>query len=594
MGITEKVSSTIGKLKPSDKEQKPVEAKIHKQPKTARKYERVDHVLDFLRVIDKHGDKPAFSYFDKKRKVKDMSYSRLVRRVRRMAAALTEKGYAGKRVALIGETSPNWVITYLAVLATGGVAIPMDKELEIEVIEGFLESVDADAILYSASFNGKFKNAQENHKSLSLFIAIDPDETEAACEKVVSYKEMMEIGKAGVAAGYDFPPVANREAMCEMLFTSGTTGTSKCVMLSQKNIFSCVTSAAASVDFNPDDRIVSLLPLHHTYELACMLAAMDYGVHICINDSITHVVKNLKLFKPTALILVPLYVYTFYKRIWSEAKKSGRDKKLRLGIGMSRAMTTVGIDKRRELFKDVLDAFGGSLEKIICGGAALNPRMIEFFENLGIHIYEGFGITECSPLVFVTPYYARKYGSVGPSVPCCQARIDGEYINDKGYHEGEIQVKGDNVMLGYYNNPEATADAFTEDGWFRTGDIGYEDADSYFYITGRMKSVIVLENGKNVFPEEIEEYLGDIETIAECAVIGREDGEIVNLTALIYPDITKYPEGTAMGDIQKDIEKSINAMNKTLPTYKQVKAVELRTVPFEKTSSRKIKRHLLK
>ena len=594
MGITEKVSSTIGKLKPSEKEQKPVETKMHKSPKTARKYERVDHVLDFLRVLDKHGDKIVYSYFDKKRKVKDMSYSRLVRRVRRMAAALTEKGYAGKRVALIGETSPNWVITYLAVLASGGVAIPMDKELEIEVIEGFLESVDADAILYSASFNGKFKNAQENHKSLSLFIAIDPDETEAACEKVISYKEMMEIGKAGVDAGYNFPPVANREAMCEMLFTSGTTGTSKCVMLSQKNIFSCVTSAAASVDFNPDDRIVSLLPLHHTYELACMLAALDYGVHICINDSITHVVKNLKLFKPTALILVPLYVYTFYKRIWSEAKKSGRDKKLRLGIGMSRAMTTVGIDKRRELFKDVLDAFGGSLEKIICGGAALNPRMIEFFENLGIHIYEGFGITECSPLVFVTPYYARKYGSVGPSVPCCQARIDGEYINDKGYYEGEIQVKGDNVMLGYYKNPEATADAFTEDGWFRTGDIGYEDADSYFYITGRMKSVIVLENGKNVFPEEIEEYLGDIETIAECAVIGREDGEVVNLTALVYPDITKYPEGTSMGDIQTDIEKSIHAMNKTLPTYKQVKIVELRTVPFEKTSSRKIKRHLLK
>ena len=594
MSITDKVTSTIDKIRPGEKEQKPVEVKIHRQPKTVRKYERVDHVLDFLRVLEKHGDKTVYSYFDKKRKVKDMSYVRLVRRVKRMAAALTEKGYAGKRIALIGETSPNWVITYLAVLATGGVAIPMDKELEISVIEGFLDSVDADGILYSATFNGKFANAQENHKSLSLFIAIDPDEAEAAAKGVISYKEMMEIGKAGVAAGYEFPPVENREKMCEMLFTSGTTGTSKCVMLSQKNIFSCVTSAAASVDFNPDDRIVSLLPLHHTYELACMLAAMDYGVHICINDSITHVVRNLKLFKPTALILVPLYVYTFYKKIWSEAKKSGRDKKLRLGIGMSRAMSTVGIDKRRELFKDVLDAFGGDLEKIICGGAALNPRMIEFFENLGVHIYEGFGITECSPLVFVTPYYARKYGSVGPSVPCCQARIDGEYINDKGYHEGEIQVKGDNVMLGYYNNPEATADAFTHDGWFRTGDIGYEDADGYFYVTGRLKSVIVLENGKNVFPEEIEEYLGEIETIAECAVIGRQEGEVVNLTALIYPDTTKYPADADIEDMHEDIEKSIMAMNKNLPTYKQVKVVELRSEPFEKTSSRKIKRHLLK
>ncbi len=590
MNIAEKIKPVAGK----DKTPKPVEVKIHKRPKTVRKYERVENVVDFLRVIDKHGDKVAFSYFDKKRKVKDMTYARLVRRVKRMAAALTEQGYAGKRIALIGETSPNWVITYLAVLATGGVAIPLDKELEIEVIEGFLDSVDADGILYSATFNGKFKNAMENHKSLTLFMPIDPDEAELGGAGVTPYKQMMEIGKEGLKNGYVLPPVTNREGMCEMLFTSGTTGTSKCVMLSQKNIFSCVTSAAATVDFNPDDRIVSLLPLHHTYELACMLAAMDYGIHICINDSLTHVLKNFKIFKPTALVLVPLYVYTFYKRIWSEAKKGGRDKKLRLGIGVSRAMTTVGIDKRRELFRDVLDAFGGSLEKIICGGAALNPRMIEFFDNLGIQIYEGFGITECSPLVFVTPYYARKYGSVGPAVPCCQARIDGEYLNDKGYHEGEIQVKGDNVMLGYYKNPEATADAFTEDGWFRTGDVGYEDADGYFYITGRMKSVIVLENGKNVFPEEIEEYLGEFETIAECAVIGRQDGEVVNLTALIYPDITKYPEGTAMGEIQTDIEGSIAAMNKTLPTYKQVKIVELRSVPFEKTSSKKIKRHLLK
>ena len=220
--------------------------------------------------------------------------------------------------------------------------------------------------------------------------------------------------------------------------------------------------------------------------------------------------------------------------------------------------------------------------------------MIEFFENLGISIYEGFGITECSPLVFVTPYYARKYGSVGPAVPCCQARIDGEDLNDKGYPEGEIQVKGDNVMIGYYNNPKANAKAFTEDGWFRTGDVGYQDKDGYFYVTGRMKSVIVLENGKNVFPEEIEEYLGNIDTISECVVVGRQQDETVTLVALVYPDYTKYAEGTPNEVIEKDIETAILAMNKHLPSYKQVKKTELRDTPFEKTSSRKIKRHLLK
>ena len=572
---------------------KPVEAKIHRRPKTERKYERVADILEYLRVLQKHEDRIVFSYFDKKRKLHDITYGEFLAKIKAIAAGLTEQGYAGKRVAIIGETSVEWISTYLAVLATGGVAIPMDKELEIEVIEGFLDGVEAEAIVYSGSFNGKFINAMEKHKSLSLFVPIAPDEDELAGKGVLSMEALIAKGEEAVKAGFAYPPVESREKVAIMLFTSGTTGTSKCVMLSQKNLFSTVTAAAATVDFTSDDVIVSLLPIHHTYELTCMIAGMDYGMHICINDSITHVLKNFKIFKPTALVLVPLYVYTFYKRIWSEAKKSGRDKKLKLGIGVSRAMRGVGIDKREALFGEVLGAFGGRLEKIVCGGAALNPRMIEFFENIGVSIYEGFGITECSPLVCVAPYYAQKYGSVGPAVPCCQVRIDGERMNEKGYLEGEIQVKGDNVMLGYYNNPEATADAFTEDGWFRTGDVGYMDADEYVYITGRMKNVIILDNGKNVFPEEIEEYLGNIETIAECAVIGRETEDSGILVALVYPDTTKYPEGTSFDGMQKDIEASIMAMNKTLPTYKQIKKVELRETPFEKTTSRKIKRHLL-
>lgn len=578
------------------KETKPIESKTYYKPKTPRRYERVSHVLDLIRVIEKHGDKIGFSYFvnrNGKRELVDMTYAEFGALIKTTAAALTEKELAKKRIALIGETSVQWLATYLAILATGGVAIPMDKELEIPVIEGFLESVDADAILYSASFNGKFANAQTNHKSLTTFIALAPDEAELTGKGVIPFDTLLEVGAVSVQKGFAYPPVKDREGLCEMLFTSGTTGTSKCVMLSQKNIFSVVSSAAETVDFSPEDTVVSLLPVHHTYELACLLAEMDYGIHVCINDSLTHVLKNFKVFQPTGLVLVPLYVYTFYKRIWSEAKKTGRDKKLKLGMGVSKAMNTIGIDKRRALFAEVLNSFGGNLSKIICGGAALNPKMIEFFENLGISIYEGFGITECSPLVFVAPYYARKFGSVGPAVPCCQARIDGEYKNDRGYEEGEIQVKGDNVMLGYYNNPEATAQAFTEDGWFRTGDVGYMDSDGYFYVTGRMKSVIVLENGKNVFPEEIEERLENIEQIAEVVVVGRQNEEVVNLVALVYPDYTKYPEGTPDEEIEQDIASKILALNKTLPTYKQLKKTELRNTPFEKTTTRKIKRHLL-
>ena len=572
--------------------------KIYNKKREKRLYERVSDVRDFCRVISKHGDRQLFSYFetvDKKRTLKEMTYEEFYQNVLKTAAGLTEKGYAKKRIAIIGETSPEWVYSYLAVLATGGVVIPLDKELTIDVVEGFMENAEADALIYSASFNGKFENAMKTHKTLKCFIPMAPDRAEKAIsEKVLPLAKIRESGEVGLKKGYTIPKVENREEVAEFLFTSGTTGTSKCVMLSQKNIFSAVSAAAETVDFNPDDTIVSLLPIHHTYELACMLAAMDYGMHVGINDSLTHVLKNLQLFKPTGLVLVPLYVYTFYKRIWSEAKKTRRDKKLKLGLSAARTLRSVGVDKRRDIFAEVLKSFGGRLEKIICGGAALNPRMIEFFDTLGISIYEGYGITECAPLVAVTPYYARKYASVGPAVPCCQIRIDVHSTNDDGYDEGEIQVKGDNVMLGYYKDEKATSKAFTEDGWFRTGDVGYLDEDNYCHITGRLKSVIVLENGKNVFPEEIEEYLGGIEMIAECVVVGRQKDSEVNLVAVIYPDASKFPADATSSDIKKTIHDAVNALNKTLPTYKQIKAIEIRNTEFEKTTSRKIKRHLVK
>ena len=569
--------------------------KVYNKKREKRLYERVSDVKDFCRVIAKHGDRVLFSYFDKKRNLLDMTYAEFHANIMKMAAGLKEKGFGGKRIAIIGETSPAWVYCYLAILAIGGVAIPLDKELTIDVVEGFMESAEADALIYSGSFNGKFENAMEKHKTLKCFIAMAPTEEELALSsKVVALDSILEVGEPIVEKGFELPKIENREVVAEFLFTSGTTGTSKCVMLSQKNIFAAVSAAAETVDFNPDDTIVSLLPIHHTYELACMLAGMDYGMHICINDSLTHVLKNLQLFKPTGLVLVPLYVYTFYKRIWTEAKRGGRDKTLKLGVKMAKGLRNAGIDKRREIFAEVLNSFGGRLEKIICGGAALNPKMIDFFETLGISIYEGFGITECAPLVAVTPYYARKYGSVGPAVPCCQIRIDAHSVNEEGFDEGEIQVKGDNVMLGYYKDEKATSKAFTEDGWFRTGDFGYLDEDNYCHITGRLKSVIVLENGKNVFPEEIEEYLGGIEMIAECVVVGRQQDTEVTLVAVVYPDAQKFPANTSAEDMEKAIRDAINALNKTLPTYKQVKGLELRDTEFEKTTSRKIKRHLVK
>ena len=562
-----------------------------------KKTERIfTPITSFRHLIERctgFGDKTAFRYPEGKDYV-SVSYAEFAEVTKHIAAGLQAAGLAGKRIAVIGETSYQWVATYLAVTAGGGVIIPMDKELAIGEIEGFLASVDAEAIVYSSSFNEKLKPAMESHPSLKTFIPMAPAEGDQH-EKLLPLADLLEKGRA-TAADYAFPE-RDPESLAVMLFTSGTTGTSKCVMLCEKNLCSCVNSACATVNFNPNDVTVSVLPLHHTYELAIMLASLTYSLTICINDSLRHLMRNFANYKPTGLVLVPLFVNTMHKKIWDEVRKKGKEKLLRRTIKISEGLRRVGIDMRRVLFKDIVGAFGGRLEKIICGGAPLNPEMVKNFDAFGIQICEGYGITECSPLISVTPYYAPRPGSAGPAVPCCEVRIaaDGN-LTDGGFEEGEIQVKGDNVMLGYYNSPEENAKAFTEDGWYRTGDVGFIDADGYIHITGRLKSVIVLENGKNVFPEEIEEYLENIEEIGEVVVVGRkgEDGETINLTAIVYPNKEIFPEGCEQQAIYDAIYAKIAEMNKKLPSFKKVKALELRECEFEKTTSRKIKRHLVK
>ncbi len=579
------MSETVKKYKPIN------------QPHLNRVAPRSSDVLDLIDHIESHGDKVMFRYFVG-REILSMTYAEFYVMVHECAAALDAMGLKGERVAVIGDTSPQWICTYIAALAAGCVVVPMDKELDVGEVCKFLDSVEARAIVYSKSFNEKFiKPIEENRTGVRYFIPVTPAYDDTFDSKVVSFEQVLVCGRERIArAGYTYPPVESRETLAEMLFTSGTTGTSKCVMLSQKNIFAAANSATETVRFVPEDVIVSVLPVHHTYELMCILAEIMFGMEICINDSLRHVLKNFQLFKPTGLVLVPLFLNTMYKKIWSEAERTHRDTILKAGLATSKTLLSMGIDARRKIFKSVLDAFGGRLEKVICGGAKLNPDLIAAFDDFGIAVYEGFGITECSPLTNVTPYWNRKFGSIGPHVPACRCRIADPQPGDHGYPEGELQIKGDNVMIGYYSNPEANAAAFTADGWFRTGDVAYMDEDGYVYITGRLKSVIVLENGKNIFPEEIEEYLEGIETIAECVVVGRkaEDSDEVILTAVVYPNYDKLPAGATDELIHESIRKSVNAVNRALPGFKQVKAVELRAMEFEKTTSKKIKRHLVK
>ncbi len=559
-------------------------------------YEPIDSILRFcINIKDKHGDKTAFKFYDAKKNIKEISYTELSTNSIALGAAFTSMHLKGKRIAIVGESCPEWVMTYIATLSIGSVSVPLDKELAVEELFSFLSISDANAIVFTKSFCGKFKDKILNSQNDMLFIPIDCDDDELlACKNVILYKDVLKSGKETVSEGYTPSDYTVSDEMREMLFTSGTTGTSKCVMLSEKNVISCVNSAVATVDFSKEDVIVSVLPLHHTYELAVMIAALSLGATVCINDSLKYVLRNFKLFKPTGLVLVPLFVNTMYKKIMDEAKKTGQLKKMKFGMTLSSGLRKFKIDIRKKLFGQVLDAFGGRLSKIICGGAALNPEFADTFEKFGVNIYEGYGITECSPLISVNPFTAPKRGSVGPTVPSCEAKIDGTSTNGQGFIEGEILVKGDNVMLGYYKNEEATKEVFTDDGYFRTGDVGYMDKDGYIYITGRKKSVIVLENGKNVFPEEIEEYLTNIDTIAESVVVGRKDGESVVLTAIIYPAFDKFEKDADINTIADSIKASINTMNKKLPSFKQVRNIELRQNEFEKTTSRKIKRYLVK
>ena len=570
---------------------------MSRKQQTERIFTPIESMSHFATKIGKFGDKTAYRYFDKDRNLLSLTYRNLAAKILQQAAGYQAAGLAGKRIAVIGETSVEWVCSYVAAIASGGVVIPMDRELDVEQIKGFFTFAEVDAVVYSRSFNDKFATLAKDHPTVSLQIPMAPVKGTWENEPtILPYAKLMEMGEEAVAAGYRYPEVTDLNRMVEMLFTSGTTGSSKCVMLSEKNIVSVVNSACATVDFSPEDSIVSVLPIHHTYELAIMISALNYGMNVAINDSIKHVLKNFALFKPTGLVLVPLFVSTMNKRIWDEARKGGKEALLKNMTKISRELRKINFDFRKTMFKQITSAFGGNLEKIVCGGAALNPELAENSAEFGIEIYEGYGITECAPLIAVSPYYNPKKGSVGPAVPCCQVRIEADHVNDKGYTEGEIQVKGDNVMLGYYKNPEETANVFTDDGWFCTGDIGYMDNDGYIFITGRKKYVIVLENGKNVFPEEIEEYLDRIETVAESVVLGRktEGSDEIVLTAIVYPQMDKFEDPKDHEKIEAEIRAQVTKMNKKLVSYKQIRNVTFRYEPFERTTSRKIKRHLIR
>ena len=406
--------------------------------------------------------------------------------------------------------------------------------------------------------------------------------------RFLSMKSIMAHGEELLSAGDNaFTSLEPKDEDLRMLvYTSGTTGIAKGVMLSQHNLVSSVYyGLEVSTVF---ERCLSVLPYHHTYEAVCgILVSLHHHSTICVNDSLRHVAENMKFFKPDYILLVPLFVENLYKKIMSGIEAKGKAKAFEKLIKTSNAMRKVGIDMRKTLFKSVHDVFGGEIIKLVCCGAPIRPELAGFFDAVGINLINGYGITECSPLVSVNRDYYSDYRSVGVTLPCCEVKIDEP--NEDG--EGEICVKGDVVMMGYYKKPEATAEVLSEDGWFRTGDYGRFNDEGQLFITGRKKNLIVLKNGKNVYPEEIEGYLQNIPYVSEVVVyaVRNESGEETALCAEIYPN-EELLAGKSVEERNTMIKNAVEELNKTLPSYKKVLKIKLRSTEFEKTTSKKIRR----
>ena len=542
-------------------------------------------------AAERFPDKNALSYKKKATSKETLHYTYSEGRdfIRFIATEFISMGMRDTNVAIIGEASPEWVFSYFALMSIGAVTVPIDKELPAPDMASILNTAGCPFVVYSTAITDKIKEVKELCPALSTFVEMGD-----GCEDFAINLDTVRVqGKAKFESGdnsyYDYEIDPKR--LASIVFTSGTTGKGKGVMLTTENI--CMDMQQGMYNFNITPRTMCVLPPHHTFgSTVNFVGHYAQGCEIYISSGLKYIMNELKTFKPTHLILVPLFVETFYKRIMSAAEKSGKLDKLMKGIKISNFLRKFGIDLRKKLFgESVLSNFGGELEMIICGGAALNQDVIDFFENIGVTILNGYGITECAPLISCNRNEYRKTGSVGLPIIGGHVKI----LNPDENGEGEISYKGPNVMMGYYNDEEATRAAFTEDGYFKTGDYGkvvMEGDDQWIYITGRLKNLIIFSNGKNVYPEEIETDIQGVYGVNEVVVYAGEsksDPSKEVIVAEIFPDFDSL-EMRGITDVEKHFNDAILAINEKNVSYKKVGKVKIRHEEFPKNTSKKITR----
>lgn len=545
---------------------------------------RVSSIKEILELATKEdGDKIAFQYKNNN-DIVNVTYKDFTQETKALGTALASIKMHDKHIAIIGENSYKWLVTYLTVLQSTGVFVPIDKELTVQGVINVLKHSDSEVLFYSKKYEKWIEQIKEEVPDIKFYIGLDNSQEEG---NNLSYEKFKEKGKNLLEQGdRTYVDLQDDENNLKLLvYTSGTTGEPKGVMLTEHNLISVVYYGRQVADIKT--KCLSVLPYHHTYEaVAGILVALHKHTCICINDSLKNVLKNLQLYKPDYIYLVPAFTEIFYKNIWANAEKTGKAKALKIMIPVSNALRKIGIDLRDVFFKSIHEAFGGNLKEIVCGGAPIRHEIGKFFNDIGITLLNGYGITECSPLVSVNRLSNNDSSTVGTVLSCCQIKF--ENVNEDG--DGEICVKGDIVMKGYYKEKEKT-DRVLKDGWFNTEDYGHINKKGQLVINGRKKNLIVLDNGKNVYPEEIENYLLSIPYIQEVIVKGKKNsiGQEVSLIAEVFLNKEKV-EQLNIEDVEQKLKEDIAQICKELPIYKHISDIEIREKEFEKTTTNKIKR----
>ena len=540
-----------------------------------------------------YGDRPAFKYKTETPDVYDeMTYNDYIDEINALGTALISVGLKGKRIGIIGENRYEWEEAYLAFACGVGIVVPLDKALPDNEIISLVQRSGIEAIFYSEKYDDVMDKVKADKiGKIQYYITMDAKETK---NNLYSQKELVALGKSLIKNGAKsyLDAQIDENEMGIMLFTSGTTSMSKAVMLSHKNICNNINDIRKIIDYDENDVFLSFLPLHHTFESTVgFLCPLAGGSCICFCEGLRHIAENLKDYHVSVMIAVPILFETMYKQLMKGIQKKGKMGKVKFGLGLTKMLSKVGIDIRRSTFKEILENLGGNLRLLVGGGAAFDPEAEKGLSSFGVEVYQGYGLTETSPVIAAEHKGCYNPGSIGKLLPSWEGKILDP--NEQGI--GELAVKGDSVMLGYYENEEANKEVFTEDGFFRTGDLAYFDKNDFIFITGRQKNVIVLKNGKNVFPEEIETLINGIDGVKESFVYGKpeeDDKDDLKVCAkIVYDkDILEKQGFTNEDAIKEKIWAEIKEVNKKMPTYKYVKEISITTEELTKTTTLKVKR----